>query len=107
VSNQLSKWRNNEWSFALESLDPKDQSLWMMTIRVIRIATSSPPLFTTRGLALSDSEKAGGSCGQCGGSTSAGKRPSVLAVIEIVKKAMRACSFALANEPKISNSAEV
>jgi len=58
VSIPLNEWRSNQWSFALERLDPKDQSLWTMNRRVIRIATSSPPLVTTRRLALSDSEKA-------------------------------------------------
>jgi hypothetical protein len=55
---QLNEWRNDRWSNTLESLDPKDQSLWKMTRRVMRIPTPSPPLVTPGGLALFDSEKA-------------------------------------------------
>ena len=45
-------------SATLESLHPEDQSLWRMTKRVMRVPTPSPPLVTTGGIALSDSEKA-------------------------------------------------
>ena len=58
VSRRLNKWRNDQWSATLESLDPENQSLWRMTKRVMRVPTPSPPLVTTGGFALSDSEKA-------------------------------------------------
>jgi hypothetical protein len=58
VTNQLSVWRNNQWSSTLESFDPEDQSFWKMTRWVTRIPTPSAPLVTPVGLALSDSEKA-------------------------------------------------
>jgi len=74
---------------------------------MIRIPTSSPPLVTTWGLALSDSEKAEALADSLEAHCQPVKDPSVPAVIEVVNKAMRACSFAPANEPKISNFTEV
>jgi hypothetical protein len=58
VSDRLNEWRNYQWSVTLELLDPKDQSLWRMTKRVMRVPTPSPPLVTTGRFALSVSEKA-------------------------------------------------
>jgi hypothetical protein len=107
VSYQLNEWRNDQWSFTLGNLDPKVQSLWTMTRRVTRIPTSSPPLVTTWGLALSDSEKAEALADSLEAQCQPVNHPSVPAVIEMINKAMRACSFAPANEPKISNSTEV
>jgi len=78
-----------------------------MTKGMIRIPTSSPPLVTTWGLALSDSEKAEALADSLEAHCQPVKDPSVPAVIEVVNKAMRACSFAPANEPKISNFTEV
>jgi hypothetical protein len=43
VTSNLNEWRNDQCINTLESLDPKDQSLWKMTRRVIRIPTSSNP----------------------------------------------------------------
>jgi len=54
VTRQLNEWRNDQWRATLESLDPVDQSLWRMTKRVMRVPTSSPPLVTPGGIALSD-----------------------------------------------------
>ena len=42
----------------IESLNPKAQSLWIMTNQVMRIADPNPPLQVPGGLAYSDSEKA-------------------------------------------------
>jgi len=58
VTRRLNKWRNDQWMVTLESLDPKDQSLWRMTKRVIRVPTPSPPMVTPVGIDLSESEKA-------------------------------------------------
>jgi len=58
VTLRFNKWRNDQWSATLESLDPEDQSLWRITKRVMRVPTPSPHLVTPRGIALSDSEKA-------------------------------------------------
>ena len=30
VTRRLNEWRNDQWSAALESLDPEDHSLWRM-----------------------------------------------------------------------------
>ena len=49
VTNQLNEWKNDQWSFTLESLDPEDQSLWKVTRRVMRITTPSTPPGYTRG----------------------------------------------------------
>jgi hypothetical protein len=43
ISHKLVEWRNYQWSATLESLHRKDQSLWRMTKRVMRVPTSSPP----------------------------------------------------------------
>jgi hypothetical protein len=58
VTHKLNEWRNEQWGATLESLDPEGQSLWKLTKRVMRVPTSSPPLVTEGGLALSDSQKA-------------------------------------------------
>ena len=39
---QFNEWRNDQWSATFESLDPEDQSLWMMAKRVMRVPTPSP-----------------------------------------------------------------
>jgi hypothetical protein len=57
MTRQLNEWRKDQWSATLESLDPKDQSLFRMAKRVMRVSTPSP-LCSPRGNALPDSEKA-------------------------------------------------
>ena len=57
VTLRLKEWWNDKWSVALESLDPKDQLLWRMNKRVMRVPTWSPPGHLG-GIFLSDSEKA-------------------------------------------------
>jgi len=49
VTRQLNEWRKDKWRATLESLDPEDPSLWRMRKRVMRFATSFPPLVTPRG----------------------------------------------------------
>jgi hypothetical protein len=44
VTYRLNKWRNEQWSDTLESLDSEDQSLWKMTKKMMRVPTPSPPL---------------------------------------------------------------
>jgi len=56
VTHQLNEWRNDQWSVTLESLDPKDQSLWRITKQVMRVTTPSPALVTPGGIALSGTE---------------------------------------------------
>jgi hypothetical protein len=58
VTNRLNEWRNDQWGATLKSLNPEDQSLWRMSMRVMRVTTPLPPLVTPGGIALSDSEKA-------------------------------------------------
>jgi hypothetical protein len=58
VTYQLNKWRNGQWSDALESLGSEEQSLRKMTKKVMRVVTPSPPLQVPGGLAVSDSENA-------------------------------------------------
>jgi hypothetical protein len=77
VTIQLNEWRNDRWSNTLESLDPKDQSLWKMTRRVMRI---------------SDSEKAEALADSLEAQFQPVNDPSVPAVIEVVNEAMRAYS---------------
>ena len=43
LTRRHNKWTNGQWISTLESLDPKDQSLWTMTERVMRVPTPSPP----------------------------------------------------------------
>jgi hypothetical protein len=54
VTYQLNEWRDDQQSDALESLDSKDQSLWKMTKRLMRVPTPKRPLVVPEGLALSD-----------------------------------------------------
>jgi len=52
------EWRNDQWSSALESLDPEEQLLWKKARRMMRKHTPSTPILTPEGLAHSNSEKA-------------------------------------------------
>ena len=54
----LKEWRNTQWSDALESLNPDDQSLWKITEWVMRILDHNPLLPVPGGLICSDSKKA-------------------------------------------------
>ena len=103
VTNWLSKWRNDQRNFTLESLDPGDQSLWKMTRRVMRISTPSPPLFTPGVLTLLDSEKAEALADSLEAHFQPVNNLSEGAVIEVVNEVMWAYSFAPASEPKLSN----
>ena len=59
VTCRLNEWKNDQWSATFESLDPEDQSLWMIAIRVMRVPTPSPPHpGHPGGNAVSDFEKA-------------------------------------------------
>jgi hypothetical protein len=53
VNRRLNKWKNDQWSATLESLDPENQSLRRMTKRVSKVPTPSPPLVTPGGITLS------------------------------------------------------
>jgi hypothetical protein len=54
----LNKWRSDQWSDTLETLDFEDQPLWKMTKRLMRFLTLSPPLQVSGGQDPSDSERA-------------------------------------------------
>jgi hypothetical protein len=95
MTTQLNEWRNDQWSNALESLDPEDQSLWKMTKRVMSIPTPSPPLVTPGGIALSGSEKTEGLADSLEAQFQPVTDPSVKAVIEVF------------NESSLTNPMEV
>lgn len=103
VTNQLNKWRNDQWSNTLESLDPEDKSLWKMTTQVIRIPTPSPPLVTPGGLPLLDSEKAEGFADRLEAQFQLVNYLLVPAVIEMVKEVMQAYFLTPASKPKLTN----
>jgi hypothetical protein len=102
VTHHLNKWRNDQWSDILESLDPEDQSLWKMTRRVMRVATHSPTLVTPGGVALSDSGKAEALADSLEAQFQPVHDPSDPAVIEMVDEALRSYYFDPASEPKLS-----
>ena len=90
-----------------KSLDPEDHLLWKMTRPLVIILTSLPPLFTPGGLALSDSEKAKALEVILRAHFQPVSGPSEPAIIEVVKAAMRAYSFATASWSKLTNLTEV
>jgi hypothetical protein len=51
LQRSVTKWRNDQWSVTLESLNPEDQSLWRITKRVMSVPISSPP-WSLRGESL-------------------------------------------------------
>ena len=93
VTRRLNEWRNDQWSATLESLNPEDQSLWKMTKRVMRVPTPSPPFITTRGIALSDSEKSEALADSLQAQFQPVTVPSFPAVIEMVDVALPANKF--------------
>jgi hypothetical protein len=108
VTRRLNEWRNDQWSATLESLDPVDQSLWRMTKRVMRVPTPSPPpLVTSGGIALSDSEKAEALADNLETQFKPVTDPSVPAVIETVNAGLRSYFIAPASEPMLTNPEEV
>jgi hypothetical protein len=86
VSCRLNEWRNDQWSATLEYLVPEDQSVWIMTKRMMRVPTPSPPLVTTSGIARSDSEKAEALADSLERQFQPVADPSVPAVIEMVTR---------------------
>jgi hypothetical protein len=78
-----------------------------MTRRVMRIPTPSPPLFTTGGIALCDSEKAEALADSLESQFQPVNAPSDPAVTENVTEALQAYSYAPASEPKLTNPMEV
>jgi len=99
VIRRLNEWRNDQWSATLESLDPEDQSLWRMTKRVMRVPTLSPPMVTTGGIALSDSEKAEALTDNLKVQFQPVTDPSFPAVIETVDVALGSYFLGPASEP--------
>ena len=88
------------------TLDPEDQTLWRMTKRVMRVPTS-PPLFTPRGIVLSDSEKAKALADNPETQFQPVDDPSISAVIEVVDVGLGSYFLAPASEPKLTNPEEV
>jgi hypothetical protein len=107
VTHQLNEWRNDQWSGALESLEPEDQSLRKMTRQVMRVPTPSPPLVTPGGTTLSDSEKAEALADSLESQFQPVNAPSDPAVIEKVTEALQAYSYAPPSEPNLTNPMEV
>ena len=106
VTRWLNEWRNDQWSATLESLNPKDQSLWKMTKQVMRVPTPSPPLVTPGGIALSDSEKAEALADSLEAQFQPVTVPSVPAVIEMVDVVLELYIQTLASEPMLTNPDE-
>ena len=102
VFRRLNDWRNDQWSATLESLDPEDQSLWRMTKRLIRVPTPSPPLVTTGGRALSDSEKAEALADNLKTQFQPMNDASFPAVIEMVDGLLRSYFLSPASEPQLT-----
>jgi hypothetical protein len=86
-TRQLKVWRKDKWCATPEFLDPEDQS-WMMTKRVMRVPTPSPPGHPG-GIALSDSEKPVALSDNLETQFHPVTDPSVLIVIEMVDVAMK------------------
>jgi hypothetical protein len=107
VTNQLNEWRKVQWSGTLDSLDPKDQSLWKMTGRAMRVPTPSPPLVTPGGMALSDPEKTEALADNLESHFQPENGPSDPAVIEKVPEALQAYCYAPESEPGLNNPMEV
>jgi hypothetical protein len=107
VTRRLNEWRNDQWSATLESLDPKDHTLWRMTKWAIRVPTPSPPLVTPGRIALSDSEKAEALADNLETQFQPLTNPSVPEVIEMVDVALRSYFLTPASEPKITTPDEV
>jgi len=108
ATRRLNEWRNDQWSATLESLDPEDQSLWRMTKRVMRFPTPSPPPpVTSRGIALSYSEKAEALAENLEAQFQPVTDPSVPAVIEKVGVALRSYFLSPASEPQLTTPDEI
>jgi hypothetical protein len=105
--NRLQRWRNDQWSATLESVDPEDQSLWRMPKRVMRVPTPSSPLVTPGGIALSDLEKAEALADSLETQFQPVTDPSAPAVIEMVDVALRSYLLTPASQPKLTNPEEV
>jgi hypothetical protein len=103
----LNKWRNDQWSDALESLCSEDQSLWKMMKRVMRVPTLSPLLQGPGGVALSDSEKAEALADSLEAQFQPVDDPSDPAFAEMVDVEMRAYEYAPASEPTLNTPSEV
>lgn len=58
VKDMIRDHYNTKWESKLKSLEVKDQSLWQMTKRLLRIPSKSPPLHGIHGLAYSNQDKA-------------------------------------------------
>jgi hypothetical protein len=78
-----------------------------MAKRVMRVPTPSPPLDTSGGIALSDSEKAEVLADTLETQFHPVADPSVPAVIEMVDVALRSYFQTPASEPKLTNPDEV
>ena len=44
IGSELTVLRNTQWTDILESLSAKDQTLWKMTKRILRISDPNPPM---------------------------------------------------------------
>ena len=107
VTRRLNEWRNDQWSATLESLDPKDQSLWRITKKLMRLPTPSPPLVTPGGFAVSHSKNAEALADNLETQLQPVIDPSFLAFIEMVDVALRSYFLSPSSEPQLSTPDEV
>jgi len=106
MTNQLTEWRNYQWSNTLESLDTGDQQSWKIIRQVLRIPTESSSLPTLGRLALSDSDKAEALADNLEAQFQPVNNTSVPASLTFNKE-MQAYSLAPANEPWFKTPLEV
>jgi len=107
VTRWLNEWRSDEWRATLESLDPEDHSLWSMTKRVMRVLHLHPPLVTSRGFAVSDSEKVEALADNLEAQFQPVTDPSFPTIINMVDVALRSYSLSPASEPQLTTPDEV
>ena len=107
VTRSLNVWRNDQYSATFESLDPEYESLWRMTKRLMRYPTTSPPLVTSGGFALSNTDNAEALADHLETQFQLVTDPSVPAVIEMVDVALRSYFLSSASEPQLTTPDEV
>ena len=106
VTRRLDDWRNDQWSSALESLDPEDQSLWRVSKWVMRVLFRLLPVHP-RGKRCLRLWESGSLCRKCGGSVSASDRSCCPGSYWECWHGAHALPYAPASEPKLTNPEEI